>query len=112
MRNPWGDRQEWRGTWKDGAREWGFIPDEVKWHLCIMILSMKMDSYLTNQEKERMGLNFDNDGEWWMSYRLTASNIRWGSRKSLGAKYLTHSNLTIKASHNVFQGLCGQLRPV
>ena len=35
VRNPWGDRQEWRGTWKDGAREWGFIPDEVRWHLCI-----------------------------------------------------------------------------
>ena len=32
MRNPWGDRQEWRGTWKDGAREWGFIPDEVRGH--------------------------------------------------------------------------------
>ena len=39
------------------------------------ILSTKMDSHLTNQEKERMGLNFDNDGEWWMSYRLTTSNI-------------------------------------
>ena len=100
MRNPWGDRQEWRGTWKDGAREWGFIPDEVRWHLCIMILSMKMDSYLTNQEKERMGLNFDNDGEWWMSYRLTTSNIIWGSRKSCYAKYLTHPYLTINAKYN------------
>ena len=76
------------------------------------ILSTKMDSHLTNQEKERMGLNFDNDGEWWMSYRLETSNIIWGSRKSLDAKYLTHPNLTIKAGHNVFQGLCGQLRPV
>ena len=34
-----------------------------------------VDSYLAIQEKERMGLNFDNDGEWWMSYRLTTSNI-------------------------------------
>jgi len=54
VRNPWGDRQEWRGTWADGAREWNFIPD---------------------QEKERMGLNFDNDGEWWMSYRDFAANF-------------------------------------
>lgn len=54
VRNPWGDRQEWRGTWADGGREWGFISD---------------------QEKERMGLNFDNDGEWWMSYRDFAANF-------------------------------------
>ena len=29
VRNPWGDKQEWRGTWADGGKEWNFIPDEV-----------------------------------------------------------------------------------
>ena len=36
------------GTWSDDAREWEFIPEE---------------------EKKSMGLNFDNDGEWWMSFQ-------------------------------------------
>jgi len=54
VRNPWGDKQEWRGTWADGGKEWSFIPDE---------------------EKKRMGLTFDHDGEWWMSYRDFVSNF-------------------------------------
>lgn len=30
VRNPWGNETEWKGTWADGGKEWGFIPDEVQ----------------------------------------------------------------------------------
>ena len=48
IRNPWGNETEWNGAWSDGSAEWQFIPDE---------------------EKENIGLNFDSDGEFWMSYK-------------------------------------------
>ncbi|XP_065091814.1 calpain-B-like isoform X5 [Ochlerotatus camptorhynchus] len=48
LRNPWGNEAEWNGAWSDQSQEWRFIPDE---------------------QKEELGLNFDSDGEFWMSYR-------------------------------------------
>jgi len=48
IRNPWGNEVEWNGAWSDGSAEWGYVPDE---------------------EKENLGINFDNDGEFWMSYK-------------------------------------------
>ena len=48
VRNPWGNDVEWNGAWSDGSPEWAYIPDE---------------------EKERLGLDFDDDGEFWMSHR-------------------------------------------
>ena len=48
VRNPWGNETEWRGTWTDGAEEW---------------------SYISEEEKEGLGISFDHDGEWWMSYK-------------------------------------------
>ena len=48
VRNPWGNEVEWNGAWSDGSAEWGYVPDE---------------------EKENLGINFDNDGEFWMSYK-------------------------------------------
>ncbi|CAL4100502.1 unnamed protein product, partial [Meganyctiphanes norvegica] len=48
LRNPWGDEAEWKGAWSDNSPEWQFIPRE---------------------EKENIGLNFDRDGEFWMSYQ-------------------------------------------
>ncbi|XP_033222734.1 calpain-B-like [Belonocnema kinseyi] len=47
IRNPWGNEAEWNGPWSDGSPEWRFIPDH---------------------EKEELGLNFDSDGEFWMSF--------------------------------------------
>ena len=47
IRNPWGNETEWNGAWSDGHAIWQYIPDE---------------------EKENLGLNFENDGEFWMSY--------------------------------------------
>ena len=43
-----GNAIEWRGRWCDGSREW-----EV----------------LGEGERTRVGLYFDSDGEWWMSFR-------------------------------------------
>ena len=47
VRNPWGNEVEWKGAWADGSPEW---------------------SSLSDQEKKRLGLNFEADGEFWMSY--------------------------------------------
>ncbi|KAK7579905.1 hypothetical protein V9T40_000534 [Parthenolecanium corni] len=48
LRNPWGNETEWKGAWGDQSAEWNFIPEE---------------------EKQRLGLTFDKDGEFWMSYQ-------------------------------------------
>ncbi|XP_037937392.1 calpain-B [Teleopsis dalmanni] len=48
MRNPWGNEAEWNGPWSDESPEWRYIPDE---------------------QKEEIGLNFDKDGEFWMSFQ-------------------------------------------
>uniref|UniRef100_A0A182N3N7 Calpain catalytic domain-containing protein n=1 Tax=Anopheles dirus TaxID=7168 RepID=A0A182N3N7_9DIPT len=48
LRNPWGNEAEWNGPWSDKSPEWRYIPDE---------------------QKHELGLNFDHDGEFWMSYR-------------------------------------------
>ncbi|CAL8090943.1 unnamed protein product [Orchesella dallaii] len=48
IRNPWGNEAEWKGAWSDGSKEWEFISEDVK---------------------EDLGLTFDADGEFWMSYK-------------------------------------------
>ncbi|XP_076300874.1 calpain A isoform X3 [Lasioglossum baleicum] len=48
IRNPWGNEAEWNGPWSDQSPEWRFIPDH---------------------EKEELGLTFDMDGEFWMSFQ-------------------------------------------
>jgi calpain, invertebrate len=48
LRNPWGNEAEWNGPWSDSSSEWRYIPDHAK---------------------EEIGLTFDHDGEFWMSYR-------------------------------------------
>nr|CAG4643843.1 EOG090X03ST [Lepidurus arcticus] len=48
IRNPWGNEAEWRGAWSDQSPEWQFIPDD---------------------DKEEVGLTFDKDGEFWMSFK-------------------------------------------
>ena len=47
VRNPWGNKQEWKGRWSDGSREW---------------------NKLSEKEKNKFGLTFDVDGEWWMDF--------------------------------------------
>ena len=46
VRNPWGQGIEWRGAWCDGSKEWELLEDG---------------------ERKRLGLYWDDDGEWWMS---------------------------------------------
>lgn len=46
LKNPWG-AQEWVGAWSDNSPEWKKVP---------------------KSEREKMGLNFDNDGEFWMEF--------------------------------------------
>ncbi|KAF5400487.1 Calpain-B, partial [Paragonimus heterotremus] len=47
LRNPWGNDREWYGPWSDKSAEWNSIP---------------------NSERKRIGLVFDHDGEFWMSF--------------------------------------------
>jgi calpain len=48
IRNPWGNETEWNGAWSDGSAEWNYVPEE---------------------EKMQLGINFEHDGEFWMSYK-------------------------------------------
>uniref|UniRef100_A0A182IJU8 Calpain n=1 Tax=Anopheles atroparvus TaxID=41427 RepID=A0A182IJU8_ANOAO len=47
VRNPWGNDKEWNGAWSDQSSEWKFIDDATK---------------------RSLGLTFDHDGEFWMSF--------------------------------------------
>jgi calpain len=54
IRNPWGNETEWNGPWSDGSAEWRYVPDE---------------------EKEAIGLNFETDGEFFMSYKVKLNSM-------------------------------------
>lgn len=47
IRNPWGNEREWEGAWSDESDEW---------------------KHLSEEEKRQIGLTYDDDGEFWMSY--------------------------------------------
>ncbi|XP_063793380.1 calpain-6 isoform X2 [Pseudophryne corroboree] len=53
MRNPWGNR-EWRGAWSDESEEW-----------------KKVSEY----EKRQLGLDLQNDGEFWMTFEDWCKNF-------------------------------------
>ncbi|XP_030387750.1 calpain-A isoform X3 [Scaptodrosophila lebanonensis] len=48
LRNPWGNEAEWNGPWSDSSPEWRYIPED---------------------QKAEIGLTFDRDGEFWMSFQ-------------------------------------------
>ncbi|KAL5967982.1 Calpain-B [Taenia solium] len=48
LRNPWGNEREWVGPWSDKSKEWSRISPE---------------------ERMKIGLTFDNDGEFWMAFK-------------------------------------------
>ncbi|XP_047499379.1 calpain-B-like isoform X3 [Penaeus chinensis] len=54
LHNPWGNETEWTGAWSDKSPEWATI---------------------SLDEKKRLGLTFDDDGEFWMSVQDFASNF-------------------------------------
>ncbi|XP_320457.4 calpain-A isoform X1 [Anopheles gambiae] len=47
LRNPWGNENEWNGAWSDKSPEWRFINEDTK---------------------RSIGLTFEVDGEFWMSF--------------------------------------------
>jgi calpain, invertebrate len=47
LRNPWGNEKEWNGAWCDKSKEWSAIDENLK---------------------KELGVTFDCDGEFWMSY--------------------------------------------
>ncbi|XP_069118058.1 calpain-B-like isoform X2 [Argopecten irradians] len=47
VRNPWGNAREWAGPWSDMSNEWQQVPET---------------------ERQSIGLTFDDDGEFWMSF--------------------------------------------
>jgi calpain-5 len=47
LRNPWG-KKEYNGPWSDGSDDWNRLP---------------------NSEREKIGLNFEDDGEFWMEFK-------------------------------------------
>ncbi|XP_023323290.1 calpain clp-1 [Eurytemora carolleeae] len=47
IRNPWGDKNEWKGAWSDGDELWSKVEEE---------------------KKHEMGLHYMNDGEFWMEF--------------------------------------------
>lgn len=55
VRNPWGNESEWNGAWSDKSAEWTYIPDD---------------------EKRSLGLTFDDDGEFWMSFQDWQNNFQ------------------------------------
>ena len=54
IRNPWGNEAEWKGAWSDSSREW---------------------SVISEQEKADLKLNFDADGEFWISFQDWKANF-------------------------------------
>lgn len=54
VRNPWGNEREWNGAWSDGSNEW---------------------KLLSEAEKKEIGLSYDDDGEFWMSFSDFCGNF-------------------------------------
>jgi len=55
IRNPWGNEAEWNGAWSDKSKEW---------------------TYISEDERKEIGLSFDNDGEFWMSFQDFITNFQ------------------------------------
>ncbi|XP_043232364.1 calpain-B-like isoform X13 [Amphibalanus amphitrite] len=55
VRNPWGNEAEWKGAFSDSSPEWQYIPEE---------------------SRQEIGLTFDADGEFWMTYKDFIGNFQ------------------------------------
>jgi len=73
LRNPWGNEAEWNGPWSDKSPEWRYIPES---------------------EKQEIGLVFENDGEFWMSYRDFIKHFMRLEICNLNPDSLTEDELT------------------
>ncbi|RUS84596.1 hypothetical protein EGW08_007623 [Elysia chlorotica] len=63
IRNPWGNEREWTGAWSDESSEW---------------------SHISDSEKKDIGLTYDDDGEFWMSFEDFKKNFTRLEMCSLG----------------------------
>lgn len=54
IRNPWGNEEEWKGAWGDKSSEW---------------------NYINEAERQKLGLSFSDDGEFWMSFQDFVQNF-------------------------------------
>lgn len=78
VRNPWGNEAEWNGAWSDKSREWSCVSDS---------------------ERRQLGLTFDSDGEFWMSFKDFASNFQRLEICHLGPESLENDELSGKQKH-------------
>ncbi|XP_067682786.1 calpain-9-like isoform X2 [Haliotis asinina] len=80
IRNPWGNEAEWKGAWSDQSQEWSLISPE---------------------EKEEMGLTFDDDGEFWMAFQDFKENFTKLEICNLGPDSLDEADLGNKKKWEV-----------
>nr|XP_053654323.1 uncharacterized protein LOC128703620 isoform X2 [Cherax quadricarinatus] len=87
IRNPWGNEAEWQGSWSDQSPEWQFIPPE---------------------EKEEIGLTFEHDGEFWMSFKDFLRNFTMLELTNLNPDSLDDEDIAGAVKHkwemSVFEG--------
>ncbi|XP_037072054.1 calpain-B-like [Pollicipes pollicipes] len=55
VRNPWGNEAEWKGAFSDSSSEWNYIPEATR---------------------QELGLTFDADGEFWMTFKDFTRNFQ------------------------------------
>lgn len=72
VRNPWGNECEWKGAWSDKSPEWKFISEG---------------------ERKEIGLTFNDDGEFWMSFQDFSNNFQKVEICNLGPDALTDEAL-------------------
>lgn len=70
LRNPWGNEAEWNGPWSD---QWVLSLHSSTINASKFMLSSSADRspewrFIPDHEKEELGLTFDMDGEFWMSF--------------------------------------------
>ncbi|KAL7636763.1 UNVERIFIED_CONTAM: hypothetical protein RMT77_012517 [Armadillidium vulgare] len=54
LHNPWGNEAEWTGAWSDKSYEWNSVSED---------------------ERDKLGITFDDDGEFWMPFSDFISNF-------------------------------------
>jgi calpain len=83
IRNPWGSSHEWKGAWSDRSPEWQAV---------------------AAAEKEELGLTFDHDGEFWMSYKDFVSNYQRLEIVFLGPDSLQDADAGRSYHSSLFEG--------
>ncbi|XP_037074982.1 calpain-5-like isoform X2 [Pollicipes pollicipes] len=74
LRNPWGEK-EWSGAFSDGAEGAGHDYVYPTQSLSHMLSRSPEWSKISDSEREKIGLTFDNDGEFWMTFDDFVANF-------------------------------------